>query len=516
MENKLNLSRNRLDESTRAFVICAVALLFCPFFNMSLIGDGYIGDAMIQIRIGLDMIARHGILPGDIYSWHQGLNWVQQELGWYFLDGLFYKIGGIGGVIFLTAIFNYTMAGIIVYKSIKDFHVNPYIVILTACIARVYSFPNYNSRPHLPSQLVFVLFMYIMMDEKIRLRRRLLAFPILMFFLAWFHGGMVSLFFVMYGVFVVIELVNRNFREIPMHLGSMAAGFVTSLLTPNGIHLWTYAVLQAGGEGDIWSNNMEWAPKTFAVWEITGILIFIVGFAVDERVRKFDKKTITRLCFFFMFLIISCKYGRFMNYTALVMFMFGAEELQVLLLWLNDNIFRIDLNKLKLGSIANGILCVFCVGFMLFTTVFSWIRFFPTNTASDISAIAGYDEEVIRILKDKNYDRIYNSFNTGTWLAFYGIPVHIDNRTDLYMEEFSGVDYIRGKMTIVDIDTMNEFVDEYDVDALVLDLIPGTTHDWFADDLYQSDRYSIVYDNIYTSVYDPEVSYRWMIVEVVR
>ena len=71
-------------------------------------------------------------------------------------------------------------------------------------------------------------------------------------------------------------------------------------------------------------------------------------------------------------------------------------------------------------------------------------------------------------------------------------------------------------MLIANIDEIDAFVDEYDADALVLDLNPGTTDMYFADDLYASDRYNVIYDNTVTSTYDPEQSYRWMVVEVVR
>lgn len=201
-----------------------------------------------------------------------------------------------------------------------------------------------------------------------------------------------------------------------------------------------------------------------------------------------------------------------MNFTSLIILMFCGEELQVLINWINDNIFKIDREKLRLGSISHYILTVFCIGFMGYTTVFSWMNYFPTNTMSDISALAAFDEGAIDVIKENGYSRIYNSFNTGTWLAFYEVPVHIDNRTDLYMREFSGEDYIRDKMLIRSVSEMNDFVDEYDADALILDLYPGTTDDWFADDLYASDRYNVVYDNTVTSTYD-DTSFRWLVVE---
>ena len=479
---------------------------------MSMIGNGYIGDTMIQLRIGLDMISQKRMILNDIYSWHEGLNWAPHEEAWYFLVGLFYKIGGIAGVIILTAIFNYTMAAIIFKRNIPA--VDPYIMVLTAALARCYSFPNYNARPHLVSQLIFVVFLYVMLDDKISILKKCIVFSVSAFLMSWFHGGMIPLFFVAYGVFIAIELLFRQFKNAGKYLIGLVCGTVTSIINPIGIGVWTYAFMQSQGK-DVWKYNMEWQPKTFSILEISGLLLIFVGFAVDERLRKFDKKVITKLCFYCMFIIISCKYCRFMNFTALIIMMFCGEELQILLSWINDNVFKIDTKKLKFGDVSNYILTAFCLLFMLFTTVTSWITYFPTNTVSDISALAAYDEGIIPVVKQNGFKRIYNSFNSGTWLAFYQIPVHIDNRTDLYLEQFSGKDYISGKMLIADLDEMNAFVDEYHPDALVLDLEPDTTDIYFAEDLYDSDRYNVIYDNTVTSTHDPDLSYRWMVVEVV-
>ena len=499
--------------SSNILIICVIAGLSCPVFNMTLIGDGSVGDTLIQTRIGLDMIKSRGLIVDEIYSWHEGLNWVPHEEAWYFLDGIAYSLGGIAGLIILTAIFNYTMAAIIFKENLKT--ANPYMVILAAAIARCYSFPNYNARPHLASQLIFVVFVFTMMNDKVSTIKKCGLYVICAFLMGWFHGGLLPLFLAVYLVFIVIGFAYKEYKDSLKHLAGAAMGFAASLLNPAGIAGWTFGFKQTGGE-DIWQYNQEWLPKTFSILEITGLLLLFVAFAVDERVRKFDKKTITKLCFFCMFIIISCKYCRFMNFTAILIAMFGAEEISILLVWLNKNITKFDLNKLKLSDISNYIISVFCLGFMLFTTVFSWVTFFPTNTFTDISGLAAYDEKVIDILKQKDYKKIYNSFNSGTWLAFYGIPVHIDNRIDPYMREYSGVDHIRGKMLINDMREMNSFVDEYHPDALVLDLRPGTTDIYFIDDLNASGRYNIIYDNIVTSTYDQEQSYRWLIVEVVN
>lgn len=502
--------KSNLSTAAKVFVVCAIALLYCPFFNIMLIGLGYAGDTMIQMRIGLDMIASKGLILDDLYSWHQGLNWYAHEEAWYLFVGSAYKIGGIAGVICLTALFNYSMAGIIFKINLKKVH--PYVMLLAAAAGRVLSFPNYNARPHLPSLMIFLVFMFVMLSDEITDIKKCIVFAVSSMLLGWFHGGMIPLLFVVFLVFIVIELLVREYKRAGKYLIGMCAGALTSLLNPLGIGVWTYAFIQSRGT-EVWKYNMEWQPKTFTILEIVLILIVLIGFILDERLYKFDKRVVAKLCLLCMFIIISTRYGRFMNFTGMAVVMFGGEELQVLLVWLNDNLFKIERSKLEIHDISYHILSVFCAGFMLFTTVNSWINYFPTNTVSDIAGIAAYDENVIDILHEKNYERIYNSFNSGTWLAFHGIPVHIDNRTDLYMGEFSGEDYIRGQMLITDIDVMDEFVDKYDADALVLDLEAGTTDEWFADDIYASDRYTVIYDNYVTSTYDPDYTYRWMIVE---
>ena len=217
-----------------------------------------------------------------------------------------------------------------------------------------------------------------------------------------------------------------------------------------------------------------------------------------------------------MFIVISCKYCRFMNFVALFILALCTEEIQSLIRWINANVFRIKKDKIKFSDISYYILTVFCLLFFFFITIFSIARYIRTNTMSDASAIAAYDEGAVECVKQNGYKRIYNSFNTGTWLAFYGVPVHIDNRSDLYMASFSGTDYISGQMMINNISEMDKFVEKYDCDAIVLDLLPGTTDEWFANDLYAaSDRYKVVYDNTVTSVYDPDLSYRWLVVECI-
>ena len=511
-EQSLNYKGGKTVNAKSLFLICALVLIYCPFLYTEMIGN-YVGDTAIQIRTGLDCLSSGRFIPTEIYSWHEGLSWLPHETGWYYLLGIAYKLLGLAGIIGVAAAFNYSIAGIIFKRYSKTVH--PLILVAMAAVVRLLSFPNYIARPHLFSELTLLLLVYVMLGEK-KILFKSLFFCGVSFLMAWFHGGMIPVLFAVYFVFVVIELVFKQFKTALLYLAAAAGAFVCSLLNPLGFKIWTYGLLQSGNT-DFWQINMEWAPKTFEIWEITLILIALVAFVVDGRVRKFDKSAIIRLCILCMFLIASCKYCRFMNYTALFILALCPEEIQSLIAWINDNIFHIKTEKIKFSNASYYILSAFCVIFFTAMSVFSIVSFIPSNSMSSASAIAAYDEGVIDVVKKNGYKKIYNSFNSGAWLAFYGVKVHIDNRCDPYMEEYSGTDYLTGQMMIEDIESMDKFVEKYGCDAIVLDLYPGTTDDWFADDLYAaSDRYKVVYDNKITSTYNSKVNYRWMVVECVK
>ena len=80
------------------FLVCALILIYCPFFYTDMIGN-YVGDAAIQIKIGLDCLSSGRFIPVEIYSWHEGLNWWPHETGWYYIVGVAYKLFGLFGVI---------------------------------------------------------------------------------------------------------------------------------------------------------------------------------------------------------------------------------------------------------------------------------------------------------------------------------------------------------------------------------------------------------------------------------
>ena len=231
LKNSLNYKHGKILDAKKVFLLCALVLIYCPFFYTDMIGN-YTGDAAIQIKIGLDCLSSGRFIPVEIYSWHEGLNWWPHEIGWYYIVGIAYKLFGLVGVICVTAAFNYAIAAI-AFKYYQG-KVNPLIIVGVAAVARLFSFPNYNARPHLFSELAFLLVIYVMLGKKSTLFKSLF-FCGAAFLLSWIHGGMVPLLFAVFLVFIVIELIFKQFKTALLYLAAAAGAFVCSLLNPLGI-----------------------------------------------------------------------------------------------------------------------------------------------------------------------------------------------------------------------------------------------------------------------------------------
>ncbi len=95
------------------------------------------------------------------------------------------------------------------------------------------------------------------------------------------------------------------------------------------------------------------------------------------------------------------------------------------------------------------------------------------------------------------------------------MKVHIDNRIDPYLEEFSGVDYIRDQMNCSTIADMDVFRARHDCDAFFLDMPDGYSYLLYEIERYAPDRYRIVYDNVVESTIPEVANTRFVIIECI-
>lgn len=506
----LKSNKKSVFKSSYLFLCALMLLMYSPFAGIYSVA-GMVGDTAIQIKLGLDSISMGHFITEEIYSWHPDLVFTAHESGWYLLLGFLYKTFNIWGIIILGIVFNYA-TGITALSYNRD-KAHPFVVslviILTPVIGR---FPSYNIRPNLISIFLLTLLLVSFLEEW-KVITKAVVFVVSCFFLGWLHGGMLPMFIVIFAVLIIIELVYRNFRDVLILAGALVAGFVVSLLNPIGIRCYTYGMIQSSAT-DVWSEIAEWLPMDFSIIQAFLILLVLAGFMTNDGVRNFEKKAVTNLALFFMFLIMTCVYNRFDANLAIIFLLAAPEQYGSLLKWLMEVVVRTKKQiRIDFSDGFYRVLAIVCVVMIAVHGGISIPQYLPTGTFEDVERLGAMDPDAAQYILDHGYERIFNTFDTGSWLVFRGVKVHIDNRVDPYLEEFSGVDHISDQMNCVTITDLDVFAAKYDCDAFLLDMPDGFSYLLYEVERYAPDRYRIVYDNVVESPIDEIGSRRFVIIE---
>lgn len=503
------IKRSKIEPAT-LFIIAAALLIYGPFASMNQL-SGWVLDCAVQIRLGLDAIASGHLITDEIYSWHKGLIFTAHETGWYLILGFIFKHFKLWGVLLLCSLFNFG-TGVTAASHIKK-TAHPLICLLVMVSACTFKgFPDYNARPTTTSAFIIMLTTVMLLSGKKPVIKAS-VFVAGAFLLAWLHGGMLPLYFAVLAVFIVLELIYKQFRTAVTLAAGAAMGFILSLANPIGIRLWTYAFQQSRAK-DVWAQIDEWNPVTFTIIQMFLILMVLVGFMCGKGIREFEKETVTKLCLFCMFLIISCVYRRFMVHFTLMYILVAPKAYQDFVLWAVSH-FLPKLENKDFNFSGTFYVILFAASLVMSVTfgIFNVSRYLPTGTMSDIEKMAAYDEDVVTFIKDKGYKKIFNDFNSGSWLLFNGVKVHIDNRVDPYISQFSDEDHMTGKMSVSTLFELDDFRAQYSNDAFVMTTNVGFSPLIYEIETYASDRYKVVYDNTLTSTVKNGDTLRWIVIE---
>ena len=105
---------------------------------------------------------------------------------------------------------------------------------------------------------------------------------------------MLPLFCVIMVVFIILELIYRNYRDAIVLAIGLIAGFVLSLLNPLGFGCYSYATLQSSATA-AWAQIDEWHPVTLSLVQAVLIFLVFVGFMTNDRIKRFEKTAVTGL-----------------------------------------------------------------------------------------------------------------------------------------------------------------------------------------------------------------------------
>lgn len=508
----LKLKKNTKTGPAAMFLFAAALLLFSPFPSMNQL-SGWVLDCSIQIRLGLDAISSGHLITDEIYSWHEGLIFTAHETGWYLIVGFIYKLFKFWGILAVCTLFTYGTSVTAANYIRKTAHpLICLIVMVFTCLFK--GFPDYNARPSTASAFIIMFTTVTLLGSKKPVFKAV-VFVTGAFLLAWLHGGMLPLYFAILAVFIMIELIYRQWKTAVTLISGAIAAFVLSIANPIGIRLWTYALNQSAAKA-VWEQIDEWNPATFTIIQMFLILMVLVGFMCGKGIREFEKDKITKLCLFCMFLIISCVYRRFMLHFSLMFLLIAPGAYQDVITWLTARFLpRLSGKKAEFSDAFYYILVCVCFVMLIGSGIINMKNYMPTGTMDDIEKMAAYDGNVVTFVKEKGYKKLFNDFNSGSWLVFHGVKVHIDNRVDPFISEFSDVDHMSGKMIVTNLFELDNFRAQYNNDAFLLTTNVGFSPLIFEIEKYASDRYRIVYDNTLTSTVKNGETLRWIVIECI-
>lgn len=387
--------------------------IFILLISMSIFLFSFGSDFFWHLKIG-EYISIHKEIPfTDIFSWYGEKNhlaWISHEWLFEVIIYQFFHFGKEIGV-FLYVLLMLVSISIILWKqNEKIFIKHPTKTIVWAILGMLIFANKTLPRPHLISYLLFALTIYFAYDTfQNENSKKIYLSPFISLLWANFHGGSSNLSYIVYGLFLLLSILIKKYRNIKkIQQRKYLYAFLTSILciniNPHGIKMLIYPYLNMTYQGMIKCIE-EW--QHLALNSIDGIFYF--SFILGVLILLFSsrkKHHMIDIILLFLFMILGIKSTRFMPYF----FIISTSILPKY--WQEE--------KVKIQLLP--ILC------FLLLIISSFYLSIYKKTEFDL-----VNEETIAYLK-KGKHVLYNSYELGGYLIYQEIKVFIDGRADLYID----------------------------------------------------------------------------------
>ena len=403
-----------------------IAILLLATFAMALreIKDA---DLWWHLATGRYLIENRAIPREDIFSYTRiGTRWYTHE--WLAEVVLYasYQLGSEVALILLAAS-SVTLTIWFLYQQCAG---NPYVRVFILILGAVASAITWGVRPQMLTFMFAALTMLLV--ERYRQGRTwpLWAIPVAM--LVWvnvhagFFMGLGLLGVVLFGDGVARLLSLTTERTLSFNAWrklalSFVATVAATLFNPNGYHMLIYP-FETLGSSAMQAYIQEWASPNFhnhSFWPF-GILL-LGGGALLVWIRK--RIEVTDLLLFFGLGFAGLLSARHIPLFVVVSVPVMTRALQDLPMPLPGRTYPL-LNWGILGVL----LCA------------TSLRFYTVWQQNSAYEIVHYPVHAIEYIQEQKLDQqnIYNSYNWGGYLIWKNIPVYIDGRADVYMDDFIG------------------------------------------------------------------------------
>lgn len=468
-------------------------------------------DTFYIIKLG-DYIVHNGIDMLDHYSFIDGLSYTYPHWLYDVIIYFIYYCFDYMGIYVSNIIFFIVLVSSIYYISLRYIK-NEFICSFNSIGSIFLLYPFVTARSQLVSFILFIWEVYFILRLLDTGKKRYcIGLFLICLILANVHATIWPMYFILYLPFIFEELIyflkgkikDKKAKGIKLGIDgtvskirlihskyfkilliTMLLSIFVGLLSPSRI-CYTYVFKIMSGNSQ--SYIAEHAPMVLyenMFFTAMIMLLFIVLIFTKVKIRLSDLFMILGLAFmaissnrnvslfYLIGLFFVCKFcSEFMNLS-------GDKTLDIL--------FNVICNKYVYIVLISIVIC------------FGGYKFIQNSEDEFISEEA-YPVNAVSYIKsnlDISNVRVFNDYNFGSYMLFEDIPVFIDSRSDLYMDEFNDLEY----------DIFDDFMDivtdyEEKFDYYDINYVLEYTDSYLSLILYKDSNYKVIYEDDYFVLFE--------------
>lgn len=452
-------------------------------------------DTFYSIKIG-ESITKHGIDMIDHFSFIANLSYTYPHWLFDLVIYLIYSVFGNFGI-YIFVIILYFILLCLMYRFSYKLSKNKYISFLIVFFSGLTLRDFIAARAQLITYILLLIILYFInkLREEKDIKKCLIVLFLSSLLVANLHVAVWPFIFVLFLPYVVSDLIylianklhfefNKTFvlnvekSKLKKTFLGILVCFIPGFMTPNFLVPFTYYIKTK--QGISLQNISEHLPITIN----DNILVFILLFVVIS-LFLFSKSKKNLSDFFLLSGLFLLAFLSRRNYALLVIL--GVIPMSRLLS---------GFKFIYLEPVFKNI--VFYSVFMLIVVI-SFIVIFKNRTTYNFIDEEYYPKAACDYILnnvDLKTARIFNEYNYGSYLMLRGIPVFVDSRADLYLEEFNKDTHVFEDFIYIDENYYKVF-EAYDITHVLISR--GHKINKY---LETDDRFKLVYADLSFTLYE--------------
>lgn len=448
------------------FLFCmAMVLTKGPKLNLC-------SDYMWHYKIGEYMVQNKAFYWTDTFSWlsAEGLttqftySWLGDIIIYLFSSKLATEANPMLGIWLYERILLFISLAVILLASKKHFEK---MKLNTFTALFVVIFPSFmiimlSPRPQMLSNILFAVMLFLFQEWDSGNVKAAYGLPAITLVWANIHGATIFLPILFSLAFLAASLITfkrgivctekKDKKSIVTLLAATVLSVITSMINPYKWRPLVYFLTYNNSAVKDHVQEMQPANIFDSVVVFLAIIVVVCIFLSKKKFSFYQLIPVASMC------LMSLMYVRGQYYFAI------ATSYFIVYLLVNPDKDFIKPAPDKMYKIATVMISVLLVIYAGIVTNKSLTDTVP-YVMNDPNFV---DHKAMEILKEKDYERIFNSYNTGGHLIYNGIPCFVDSRAELYSEEVmeDHVNLFYGKVSI---EEMNKIIDKYNFDGFYVE-----------------------------------------------